>query len=315
MTRRRRPPSRPSEGCTRVGRPPDRLDTEGFSDGLHRLKVAFLAVGVALQLVPKRGGVVLERSDADVLRAPQLEEKAVLRVEVHRRRRGRAGDEQVARPEPHSPLTGGNERLHLVQAVVDDLGILGTCWMSRREMRKPFCSTSRTLADGGPSPRPRSCASRRSADDLLTPHGVRWQPVGELGDRFHREQRVIGEIVRHRKRSPREHLRERLSIDLDMPSHIQAPHPGSAAAEPLANQPTWLPRAAYYRPGGVARNGAVIALRPAAAPWRSADAPGSGTAAPVRGRRRDRHGVRLQRSQDAGRNIAGRVVHEHDARR
>src|SRR5204863_259182 len=69
--------------------------------------------------------VVLECGDADVLRPPYLEEEAVLRIEMHRRRRGRGRDEQVARPEPHSAFPGGDERLHLIQAVVDDLRVLG----------------------------------------------------------------------------------------------------------------------------------------------------------------------------------------------
>ena len=49
----------------------------------------------------------------------------MLDVEVHRRRRGGRGDEQVAGAVDHAALAVGHEGVHLVEAVVDELGVLG----------------------------------------------------------------------------------------------------------------------------------------------------------------------------------------------
>ena len=60
-----------------------------------------------------------------MLHTLHLQEEAVLAIEVHRRGRSRAGDEQVARPLGHAPLAFGHERLDLVEALVDQFGVLG----------------------------------------------------------------------------------------------------------------------------------------------------------------------------------------------
>ena len=138
-----------------VGRQVDadpRLDDELFGDGLHRPEVALATVDISIELALKRGRFVLEGGDVDVLYTLDLEQEAVLDVEVHGRRRGRGGDEQIPGPPRHSALPVGDELVHLVQAFVDQLGVLGSLVDVTSEILTPFRSTSLIVCDGGPSP-------------------------------------------------------------------------------------------------------------------------------------------------------------------
>ena len=58
-----------------------------------------------------------------MLHALHLQQEAVLAIEVHRRGRGRAGDEQISRALGHAALAFGHELLHFVEALVDQLRV------------------------------------------------------------------------------------------------------------------------------------------------------------------------------------------------
>jgi hypothetical protein len=56
---------------------------------------------------------------------PHLEQEAVLDVDVHRRRRGGRGNEEIAGAVEHAALAVSHEGVHFVEGVMDDLGVLG----------------------------------------------------------------------------------------------------------------------------------------------------------------------------------------------
>ena len=122
----------------------------------------------------------------------------MLAIEVHRGGRIRAGDEQVPGPLGHAPLAFGHERLDLVEALVDQLGVLGRLLdVSQRDPR----SGALNVPDG---------VGRRPSTDVdiavgvcegqvspLAPNRFWRQPVGQFSNRVDREQRMVGEPVAH----------------------------------------------------------------------------------------------------------------------
>jgi hypothetical protein len=155
-----------------------------------------------------------------VLHAPDLQQEAVLGVEVHRRRRGGCGDEQVARAAPHAALAILEDLLHLVEALVDQLGVLGILLdvaqgdpeavaldVADRRRRRPVAHVDVAVA-----------VDQREVA-ALAPDRVRRQPIGELGHRVDREERVVDQRVAHCDRAPSERAPERRAVDVEQAAH------------------------------------------------------------------------------------------------
>src|SRR5215469_15856479 len=72
-----------------------RPDREGLSDSLHCVEITLQAIDIPIELSLQRGWVILKGSNGDVLYAPDLQQEAVLDIEVHGSGRSRTGDEQI----------------------------------------------------------------------------------------------------------------------------------------------------------------------------------------------------------------------------
>ena len=190
---------------------------------LHRLEVALLAVDVAVELAVARDRVVVEGRDAHVLLALDLEQKAVLDVEVHRRGRGRAGDEQVSGAAGHAALAVLDELLDLIEAVVDQLRVLRHLLdVAQRDPDAGALDVAdrlrrRALSDLDiPEP-----GVREGQVALLAAHGIGRQSVGEFRNGIGGEKRMIDQVVVYRDRPARERIRECGRVDVDNPCRAQ----------------------------------------------------------------------------------------------
>jgi hypothetical protein len=189
------------------------VEAEVLRDFLHRGEVAFLVVVVAVELTLAHA-VVLEGRDADVLHTPDLQQEAVLGVEVHRRvGRGRR-DEEVARASPHASLAVRHDPIDLIEALVDELGV-------RRRLLDVAQGDSEAVALDVEDRRrrwpladvdiPVTIEERKVS--ALAPDRRRREPVCQLGDRLHAEERVIDERVSYGDRSSCEQVAEPGGID------------------------------------------------------------------------------------------------------
>ena len=120
----------------------------------------------------------------DVLYTLDLEQEAVLDVEVHGRRRGRGGDEQIPGPPRHSALAVGDELVHLVQAFVDQLGVLGSLVdVTQRDPDAVSLDVLDRLRRWAVPDVDVAAVVREREVAAFAPHGFRRQTVGEIRDR------------------------------------------------------------------------------------------------------------------------------------
>ncbi len=153
--------------------------------------------------------------DVHLLGAADLQQEVVLGVGVRGRHRPGRGQEDEALALGHHVLAGADVGVHLLQALVQEPLVLG---VALDVLEHHPAAVGLDLA-GDLADRLRAALDlvrRRDlghvAEVVLDP--VPGQALGQLGDRLDREQRVVGQLVRHRQRGAVEVVAQARVVDV-----------------------------------------------------------------------------------------------------